>query len=90
MVLHVLILKYEGIKYPRNPNALPIELICNNQFFGPLVIAFNSTSPPYSLCNFTLNTLKELSKQNECKSKYPFANLPVKDILPLNLSNGTQ
>lgn len=63
-VLHVLILKYEGYKYSRNPNAYQVELHCATQFFGPIVVALNMVNPPYSLCDFTLNDLKELQKYN--------------------------
>lgn len=39
--LHILLLKCEGFKFPRNPNAHSLELFCNTHFYGPLVIALN-------------------------------------------------
>lgn len=39
--LHILLLKCEGFKFPRNPNAHLLELFCNTHFYGPLVVAIN-------------------------------------------------
>ena len=39
--LHILLLKCEGFKFPRNPNAHLLELFCNTHFYGPLVVAMN-------------------------------------------------
>ena len=47
--LQVLLLKCDGFKFPRNPNAHPIELFCNTEFYGPLVIAMNHNQKPYRL-----------------------------------------
>jgi hypothetical protein len=62
--LHILLLKCEGFKYARNPNALPIEQFCSRQFFGPLAIALSLVKPPYSLGNFSLKFLQILSDVN--------------------------
>jgi hypothetical protein len=79
-VLHVLILKYEGYKYSRNPNAYQVELHCGTQFFGPIVVALNMVNPPYSLCDFTLNDLKELQIYNgKLNKNFPMpASSPIK------------
>ena len=52
--MHILLLKCDGFKFPRNPNAHPLELFCNTHFYGPLVIAMNMNQVPYHLANFSL------------------------------------
>jgi len=39
--LHILFLKCEGYRFPRNPNAYPLELFCKTHFYGPLAVVFN-------------------------------------------------
>ncbi len=55
--LQVLLLKCDGFKFPRNPNAHPIELFCNTEFYGPLVVAMNQNQKPYRLKSFKLDYL---------------------------------
>jgi len=62
--LHVLILKSEGHKFPRNPNAHILELYCSTYFFGPLVVAINGTEKPYSMESFTLKELELIKSDN--------------------------
>jgi len=62
--LHVLILKSEGIKFPRNPNAHILELFCSTYFYGPLVVATNSIEKPYSLDSFSPVDLQLLRDNN--------------------------
>lgn len=63
--LHVLILKSEGIKFPRNPNCHILELFCTTYFYGPLVVAVNSIEKPYALDSFTLENLELLKEDNQ-------------------------
>jgi hypothetical protein len=69
--LQVLMNTSEGTSLQRNANAYQLELFCATQFYGPLVIARNSADPPYSLCDFTINDLKELHDFNQFMSKEP-------------------
>ena len=62
--LHVLILKSEGHKFPRNPNAHILELYCSTYFFGPLVVAMNATEKPYALESFTMKELELIKEDN--------------------------
>ncbi len=62
--LHVLILKSEGHKFPRNPNAHILELYCSTYFFGPLVVATNATEKPYALNSFTTKELELIKEDN--------------------------
>ncbi len=62
--LHVLILKSEGHKFPRNPNAHVLELYCSTYFFGPLVVAMNGTEKPYALESFGFKELELIKGDN--------------------------
>lgn len=62
--LHVLILKSDGHKFPRNPNAHILELYCGTYFFGPLVVATNYTEKPYALESFGFDELELLKMDN--------------------------
>ena len=62
--LHILILKSEGHKFPRNPNAHILELYCSTYFFGPLVVAMNATEKPYALGSFTMKELELIKEDN--------------------------
>lgn len=65
LTLQILLLKCEGHKFPRNPNAHPFELHCETLFYGPLVVATNSKEQPYSLSDFTLEDLEALKDLNQ-------------------------
>ncbi len=71
LTLQILLLKCEGHKFPRNPNAHSFELHCETLFYGPLVVSTNGKEQPYSLNSFTLDDferLKELNaQQNRCQ-----------------------
>eukprot|EP00826_Nyctotherus_ovalis_P044235 TRINITY_DN4766_c0_g1_i2.p1 TRINITY_DN4766_c0_g1~~TRINITY_DN4766_c0_g1_i2.p1 ORF type:complete len:477 (-),score=125.03 TRINITY_DN4766_c0_g1_i2:208-1638(-) len=62
--LHVLILKSDGHKFPRNPNAHVLELYCGTYFFGPLVVAVNHAEKPYVLESFGFEELELLKADN--------------------------
>ena len=62
--LHILLLKCEGYKFPRNPNAHPLELFCNTHFYGPLVIALNMNVMPYHLASFKNEHIQEVLNIN--------------------------
>jgi len=62
--LHILILKSDGHKFPRNPNAHILELYCGTYFFGPLVVAINHAEKPYALESFGFNELQLLRADN--------------------------
>jgi len=62
--LHILILKSEGYKFPRNPNPHILELYCSSYFFGSLVIITNFIETPYILDSFTLNDLMLIQVYN--------------------------
>jgi hypothetical protein len=63
--MHILLLKCEGFKFPRNPNAHMLELFCNTHFYGPLVVAMNMNNVPYHLASFKHDYLKEVDIINE-------------------------
>ena len=65
LTLHVLILKSEGHKFPRNPNAHVLELFCTTYFFGPMVVALNSLTKPYALESFTAAELAFIHEDNQ-------------------------
>jgi hypothetical protein len=65
LTLHVLILKSEGHKFPRNPNAHILELYCGTYFFGPMVVAMNSVTKPYALESFTHTELAFIKEDNQ-------------------------
>ena len=50
--LHILYLKRDSIQFPRNAHANQIEVYCSKFFYGPLVVVFCDTKPPYRLHNF--------------------------------------
>ncbi len=68
--LHILLLKCEGYKFPRNPNAQTLELFCGTHFYGPLVIAFNLTDAPYALNHFIPSYLERIKELNLLKGKH--------------------
>lgn len=70
--LHILLLKCEGFKFPRNPNAHLLELFCNTHFYGPLVVAMNMNQVPYHLASFPQEYLAQVAAINEKeKRQYP-------------------
>ena len=70
--LHILLLRCEGYKFPRNPNAHWLELFCNTHFYGPLVVSMNMNSVPYHLASFSLNYIDEITKINDSEKRiYP-------------------
>lgn len=70
--LHILLLKCEGYKFPRNPNAHSFELFCNTHFYGPLVVAMNMNQVPFHLASFKIDFVKDILKINEAeKRQYP-------------------
>jgi hypothetical protein len=70
--LHILLLKCEGFKFPRNPNAHALELFCNTHFYGPLVVAMNMNQLPYHLASFRFHFFHQIVAINEKeKRQYP-------------------
>ena len=70
--LHILLLKCERSKYPRNPNAHIIELFCETQFFGPVGVALTSENAPYELHSFVKEYLNDIHEYNSTHNKiYP-------------------
>lgn len=43
LAIHILLLKCENHKFPRNLNARELELHCNTKFYGQMIVAFNSS-----------------------------------------------
>jgi hypothetical protein len=41
--IHILFIKCEGQKLPRNNGAYELEAFCNTHFYGPLIACFNQT-----------------------------------------------
>jgi hypothetical protein len=58
--LHILFLKCDGNKFQRNAFANQLEVYCSTYFYGPLVIVFGDTNPPYKLHNFPPSYLMEI------------------------------
>lgn len=58
-------LKGDGIQFPKNPNALPVEQYCAQHFFGPLVVALQTESAPPVLKSFTPDFLDKLDEINK-------------------------
>lgn len=58
VILNVLYLKSDGTKYQRNANANPIEVYCNNYFYGPLIAVYTFSQGNVRFLNFTLDDLK--------------------------------
>jgi len=50
--------------FTRNYNAEELELFCHNRFYGPLVVAYNVTKPPYYLLPFDLQALSLIEVAN--------------------------
>jgi hypothetical protein len=50
--LHILFLKCDGTKFPRNAYANALEVYCSTYFYGPIVIAFGQNNTPFKLQNF--------------------------------------
>ncbi len=50
--LHILYLKRDITQFPRNAFANQIEVYCSKFFYGPLVVVFCDTKPPYKLHEF--------------------------------------
>lgn len=59
----------------RNFNAESLELFCQNRFYGPLVVAFNTSQKPYLLRDFYMQDLQRVEQLNKnfCnKSNSPY------------------
>lgn len=70
--MHILILKCEGHKFPRNPNAHDLELFCGTHFYGPLVVCLNRSNAPYNLVTISEDHLDSIKEINEMeKRNYP-------------------
>lgn len=67
--MHILLLKCEGVKFPRNPNAHFLELFCNTHFYGPLAISMNMNDTPFHLANFKIDYISEIFKINEAEKR---------------------
>ena len=65
--LQILLLKVDGHKFPRNPNAHVLELAVNSNthFYGQLVVVQNNGSAPFMLQDFTLDSLTQLIQMNK-------------------------
>eukprot|EP00357_Protocruzia_adherens_P016883 CAMPEP_0115021492 /NCGR_PEP_ID=MMETSP0216-20121206/30925_1 /TAXON_ID=223996 /ORGANISM="Protocruzia adherens, Strain Boccale" /LENGTH=720 /DNA_ID=CAMNT_0002393871 /DNA_START=236 /DNA_END=2398 /DNA_ORIENTATION=+ len=70
LCIQILLLKCEGHKFPRNPNAHILELCCGTNFYGPLVVACNQNVAPYTIYDFTLETLSFISETNQMHSRH--------------------
>jgi hypothetical protein len=79
LTLQILLLKWEGHKFPRNPNAHQFELHWDTVFYGPLVVATNSKEQPYTLDNFTTNDYENLQKLNQQLKKSQISPLDMKN-----------
>ena len=71
--LHILYLKRDITQFPRNAFANQIEVYCSKFFYGPLVVVFCDTKPPYKLQNFPPYYLvEEIEPLNQDEQKcYP-------------------
>ena len=71
--LHILYLKRDITQFPRNAFANQIEVYCSKFFYGPLVVVFCDTKPPYKLHNFPpCYLIDEIEPLNEIEQKcYP-------------------
>lgn len=58
--LHILFLKCDGTKFPRNAYANALEVYCSTYFYGPLVIAFGENNAPFKLINFPTSSLMDV------------------------------
>ena len=69
--LHILFLKCDGNKFQRNAFANQLEVYCSTYFYGPLVIVFGDTNPPYRLHDFPPSYLLDIiDPLNEQEQKY--------------------
>jgi hypothetical protein len=64
IVLHILYMKSSEKALSRNYNAQELELFCHNRFYGPLVVAYNSSKPPYFLVDFESQDLEIIAQIN--------------------------
>mmetsp|Transcript_27096 Transcript_27096/g.31268 ORF Transcript_27096/g.31268 Transcript_27096/m.31268 type:complete len:191 (-) Transcript_27096:3508-4080(-) len=62
--LHIILFKCETYKFPRNPNAYILEQYCGTNFYGPLVVACNFSTPPHRLTAFTKRYLRYIVDLN--------------------------
>ncbi len=87
--LHILFLKCDGTKFPRNAYANSLEVYCSTYFYGPLVIVFGDTNPPYRLHDFPPHYLQhKIDPLNEEEQKfYPLPFSAKKDSLVRALMN---
>ena len=58
--LHILFLKCDGTKFPRNAYANQLEVYCSTYFYGPLVICFGENNSPFRLLSFIPSYLPEI------------------------------
>ena len=83
MCFQILILKCEGYKFPRNPNAHTLELFCSTHFYGPLVVAMNRVKPPHRLVSFIADKLLLIDEMNKKEEKsYPSPFTPAAVVGP--------
>lgn len=75
--LHILFLKCQDNKFPRNAFANQLEVYCSTYFYGPLVIVFGDTNPPYKLHDFPphflVDKIEPLNKINQRYYPLPFS-----------------
>ncbi len=71
--LHILYLKRDITQFPRNAFANQIEVYCSKFFYGPLVVVFCDTKPPYKLHEFPpYYLIDEIEPLNEIEQRcYP-------------------
>ena len=70
VTLHILFIKCEGQKLPRNNGAYELEAYCGTHFYGPIIAAYNKTVAPHSLMSFTEEDLNDrIGKINENENK---------------------
>jgi len=56
----------------RNFNAMDLEVLCRNRFYGPLVVAYNYTAQPTVLGSFPsceLMLIQQINGQSNQKGK---------------------
>lgn len=58
----------------RNYNAEELELLCQNRFYGPIVVALNMDKPPFYITSFTMADYQLISEVNS-----QFQNKSAKD-----------
>lgn len=85
--LHILYLKRDITQFPRNAFANQIEVYCSKFFYGPLVVVFCDTKPPYKLHDFPPQYLiDEIEPLNELEQKcYP---LPFGKLIDIDREEG--